>query len=120
MLGIGAKRPETLLRRDLIYSTSAMANPKYAASDKPVPVAELVATLSDGTKVKRRIPRMRACNEKDEKGKLCAGHLKRWYFFGDEVKQKFGANVELYRCEHCKTLYLPNKEEEPRTGTLSF
>ena len=62
-----------------------MANPKYAASDKPVPVAELVATLSDGTKVKRRIPRMRACNEKDEKGKLCAGHLKRWYPFGDEV-----------------------------------
>src|ERR1041385_8014312 len=65
-----------------------MANPKYAASDKPVPVAELVDTLSDGTKVKRRVPRMRACNEKDAKGKLCAGHLKRWYFFGDEVKRK--------------------------------
>src|SRR5207248_9648619 len=85
-----------------------MANPKYAVSDKPVPVSELVATLSDGTKVKRRIPRMRACNEKDEKGKMCAGHLKRWFFFGDEVKQKFGANAEVYRCEHCKTLYLPN------------
>src|SRR5204862_212827 len=72
-----------------------MANPKYAASEKPVPVAELVDTLSDGTKVKRRIPRMRACNEKDAKGKLCAGHLKRWYFFGDEVKQKFGADAEI-------------------------
>ena len=88
-----------------------MANPKYAASDKPVPVAELVATLSDGTKVKRRIPRMRACNEKDAKGKLCAGHLKRWYFFGDEVKRKWGADAEIYRCEHCKTLYLPSSEE---------
>ena len=97
-----------------------MANPKYAASDKPVPVSELVDTLSDGTKVKRRTPRMRACNEKDAKGKLCAGHLKRWYFFGDEVKKKFGADVEIYRCEHCKTLYLPNPEEEPRTGTLSL
>jgi hypothetical protein len=97
-----------------------MANPKYAVSDKPVPVAELVTTLSDGTKVKRRFPRMRACNEKDEKGKLCAGHLKRWYFFGDEVKQKFGANAEVYRCEHCKTLYLPSTEEEPRTGTLAY
>ena len=31
---------------------SHMANPKYAASDKPVPVSELVDTLSDGTKVK--------------------------------------------------------------------
>jgi hypothetical protein len=97
-----------------------MANPKYAVSDKPVPVSELVDTLSDGTKVKRRTPRMRACNEKDEKGKLCAGHLKRWYFFGDEVKQKFGADAEVYRCEHCKTLYLPNPEEQPRTGTLSY
>src|SRR5467141_4582438 len=87
-----------------------MATPKYHTSDKPVPVSELVATLSDGTKVKRRVPRMRACNEKDEKGKMCAGHLKRWFFFGDEVKQKFGPDAEVYRCEHCKTLYLPNPE----------
>ncbi len=97
-----------------------MANPKYAASDRPAPVAELAATLSDGTKVKRRLLRMRACGEKDEKGKLCAGHLKRWYFFGDEVKSKYGAGAEIYRCERCKTLYLPNPEEEPRSGTLSY
>ncbi|HVP46917.1 MAG TPA: hypothetical protein VMT32_10045 [Bryobacteraceae bacterium] len=97
-----------------------MANPKYKVSDKPVPVSELVDTLSDGTKVKRRVPRMRACNEKDAKGKLCAGHLKRWYFFGDEVKRKFGPEAEIYRCEHCKTLYLPSLEEEPRTGTLAW
>ena len=70
-----------------------MANPKYAASTKPVPVAELVDTLSDGTKVKRRVPRMRACNEKDAKGKLCAGHLKRWYFFGEEVKRTAGLKL---------------------------
>ena len=97
-----------------------MANPKYTATDRVMAVAELVDTLSDGTKVKRRAPRMRACNEKDEKEKLCAGHLKRWYFFGDEVKAKYGADAEIYRCEHCKTLYLPNSEEEPRTGTLSY
>jgi hypothetical protein len=97
-----------------------MANPKYAASDKAMPVAELVMTLSDGTKVKRRFPRMRACNEKDEKGKLCAGHLKRWYFFGEEVGKQFGADAEIYRCERCKTLYLPSPDEEPRTGTLSW
>ena len=97
-----------------------MANPKYGVSDTPAEVCELVATLSDGTKVKRRLPRMRACNEKDAKGKLCAGHLKRWYFFGDEVKRKWGADVEIYRCEHCHTLYLPNEAEVPRTGTLSY
>lgn len=43
--------------------------------------AKVVDTLSDGTKVKVRLPRMRACDEKDGKNKLCAGHLKRWYFF---------------------------------------
>jgi hypothetical protein len=99
---------------------SPMANPKYTASDTPAPVAELVDTLSDGTKVKRRLPRMRACNERDEKGKLCAGHLKRWYFFGDEVGNKWGKAAEIYRCEHCKTLYLPNTGETPRSGTLSY
>jgi len=81
-------------------------------------MSELVETLSDGTKVKRRIPRMRACDEKDAKGKLCAGHLKRWYFAADDLTQKFGG--ELYRCEHCQTLYLPNPDEEPRSGTLTY
>lgn len=50
-----------------------MANPKYAPSEKPVPVTELVATLADGAKVKRRFPRMRACNEKDEKASSAPG-----------------------------------------------
>lgn len=84
------------------------------------PVAELLATLPSGQKVKRRTLHMRACNEKDEKGKLCCGHLKRWFGFGDEIKKQFGENVEVYRCEHCKTLYLPNPSEEQRTEILSF
>ena len=84
------------------------------------PTKNLVLTLSDRTKVKRRIPRQRACNEPGEKGKICAGHLKRWYFFGDEVKQRFGAEAEIYRCEHCHTLYLPAEGEEPRSGTLCW
>ena len=85
-------------------------------ADANVAAPELLATLSDGTKVKRRLLRQRACNEKDAKGKICAGHLKRWYFSGDELRERFGD--EIYRCEHCKTLYLPNPEEEPRSGTL--
>ena len=71
-------------------------------------------------KVKIKKVSQRSCNEKDAKGKLCAGHLKRWYFFGDEVKRKWGPEAEIYRCEHCKTLYLPSPEETPRTGTLSY
>jgi hypothetical protein len=84
------------------------------------PTKNLVLTLSDGTKVKRRLLRQRACNEPGEKGKICAGHLKRWFFCTDEVKSKLGPEAEVYRCEHCHTLYLPNEEEEPRSGTLCW
>src|SRR5437763_17042901 len=69
-------------------------------------------------KIKVKKPGQRACNEKDAKGKLCAGHLKRW-FYADDVKERacgdvekaLGPKAELYRCEHCKTLYLPNDED---------
>lgn len=67
---------------------------------------------------KRCLPKQRVCNEKNDKGKLCAGHLKRWYFYGEDVKRKFGEDAEIYRCEFCKTLYLPNPDDPPRSGTL--
>lgn len=70
--------------------------------------------------VKTRLPRQRACNEKNDKGKICAGHLKRWYLFEGEIAARFGKDAELYRCEKCKTIYLPNPEEEPRTATLAW
>ncbi len=72
------------------------------------------------TLIKTRLPRQRACNEKNEKGKICAGHLKRWYHYGAEWEEKFGKDAELYRCEKCRTVYLPNPEEEPRTATLAW
>jgi hypothetical protein len=99
----------------------AMADAEQAVPEQQAgPASRLVDTLSTGVKVKERLPRMRACDEKDEKGKICAGHLKRWYFFGEEVAQKYGKNAEIYRCENCKTLYLPSPGEEPRTGTLAY
>jgi hypothetical protein len=80
----------------------------------------VVATLANGTKVKRRVPRMRACNEHNEKGKPCHGHLKRWYGQNPELEAAVGKTEEIYRCERCKTFYLPNQEEHPRTGILSW
>ncbi|MCL6545789.1 MAG: hypothetical protein K6T61_11215 [Bryobacteraceae bacterium] len=97
-----------------------MAETVPSAAELPAADPNLVDTLSDGTKVKQRVLRQRACNEKDGKGKICAGHLKRWYFFGEEIRQKYGKDAEIYRCERCKTLYLPNPNEEPRSGTLAF
>ena len=94
--------------------------PRTTVPEGAAPVSELLATLPNGQKVKRRTLFMRACNEKDEKGRLCTGHLKRWYGFGDEVKRQFGEDAEIYRCEHCHTLYLPAASEPQRSGTLSF
>lgn len=82
-------------------------------------------------KVKLKKPLQRSCNEKDEKGKLCGGHLKRWFYMADIVEQScgdveraWGRNAEVYRCEYCRTLYLPNPADPnvnvAGTGMLSI
>ena len=40
-------------------------------------------------KVKYKMALQRACNEKDEKGKFCGGHLKRWFYMADAIEQAF-------------------------------
>ncbi len=94
-----------------------MSSPDYPRPHHPMHAA-LVTTLPSGQKVKVRVPRMRACDEQNDKLKLCAGHLKRWYDGGPELVKAFGE--ELYRCERCHTLYLPNPEEASRTGVLQW
>ena len=66
-------------------------------------------------KVKIKKPGQRACNEKNDKGKPCGGHLKRWFYSTDvleracgDAEKAWGPDAEVYRCEHCQTLYLPN------------
>ena len=82
--------------------------------------AAVLQVLVDGTKVKRRMLRMRACNELNAKGKLCSGHLKRWYHPSSEVVTALGRHNEIYRCERCQTIYLPNPSEQPRTRTIAW
>jgi len=69
-------------------------------------------------KVKYKKAFQRACNELDAKGKLCGGHLKRWFYSFDtvecacgDVERAWGKNAEVYRCGHCKTVYLPSVAE---------
>jgi hypothetical protein len=71
-------------------------------------------------KVKFRKPRQRACDEKDDKGKVCCGHLKRWYDYPKEIAALIGEKVEIYRCENCKTLYRPNPADMPHSYTQRF
>src|SRR6202047_4008621 len=41
-------------------------------------------------KVKIKKSGQRACNEKNEKGKFCGGHLKRWFYSEDVIEQACG------------------------------
>ena len=97
------------------------------------------ATTEPQFKVKVKKPRQRSCNENDAsanqpaKSKVCCGHLKRWYDypadaeaavrkFLEELGWKFsvGRKPEVYRCEICKTLYVPDAAELPRSYTHRF
>jgi hypothetical protein len=71
-------------------------------------------------KVKSKKATQRSCDEKDEKGKLCCGHLKRWYDYPKEIAALVGPRAEIYRCEFCKTLYKPNLSQPPHSYTLRY
>lgn len=92
-------------------------------SETNTPVAPAVATPAAAEtpaqpKIKVRKPRQRACDEKDDKGKFCFGHLKRYYDYPKEIEALVGHNAEIYRCEFCKTIYKPNLSEMPQSYTL--
>jgi hypothetical protein len=77
-------------------------------------------------KVKEKKPGQRACDEKDAKGELCVGHLKRWWYYHplrltaseaeEAALKEFGKNAEIYRCERCHTLYRPVATDRSTAG----
>jgi hypothetical protein len=87
------------------------ATPPAAAPEIPKPTAPKI-------KMKKRT--QRACDEKYEKGKLCCGHLKRWYDYPKEIEKLIGKKAEIYRCEFCKTLYKPDLSSGPHSYTLRY
>jgi len=93
--------------------------PPAAAAPAP-PAAPAAAAPPAEQKIKVRKPRQRSCDEKDAKGKLCAGHLKRWYDYPKEIQAKIGKDAEIYRCEFCKTLYKPDPKQMPHSFTLRY
>ena len=90
-----------------------------APAAAPEPDPQLAPQQFEKHQVKIKKPNQRVCNNKDAKGKLCAGHLKRWFYCEDTVEREcgdlekaWGTKAEVYRCEHCRTLYLPNPDEQ--------
>ena len=106
-------------------ATPAAPPPAPPAVPPPAPPAASAAPVASETappeqKIKVRKPRQRSCDEKDAKGKLCAGHLKRWYDYPKEVEARIGKDAEIYRCEFCKTLYKPDPKQMPHSFTLRY
>jgi hypothetical protein len=99
-------------------NTAPAAPPPAAPAAAASPAATEAAPAE--TKIKVRKPKQRSCDEKDAKGKLCAGHLKRWYDYPKEVQDRIGKGAEIYRCEFCKTLYKPDPKQMPHSFTLRY
>lgn len=94
-----------------------------AAPAAPAATAAAVAAPAEPAepKLKVRKHKQRSCDERDAKGKLCAGHLKRYYDFPKDIaKLVGGSQVEIYRCEFCKTLYRPDPDQLSHSFTLRY
>jgi len=97
--------------------------PAALASTAAAPAATAVATVPEvpaPPKVKPKKATQRACDEKDAKGKLCCGHLKRWYDYPKEIEALVGKQAEIYRCEFCQTIYKPDRSKMPHSYTLRY
>ena len=92
-------------------ATDPQTAPQAAPAENPAPAPP---------KIKTKKRTQRACDERDEKGKLCCGHLKRWYDYPPEIAALVGPNEEIYRCEFCKTLYKPDLSAPPHSYTLRY
>ena len=90
------------------------------ADETPQAAPENLAPEKVAPKIKVRKPKQRSCDERNEKGKLCAGHLKRWYELTPEVEAIVGKGAEIYRCEFCKVLFRPDPKQLPNSYTLRY
>jgi hypothetical protein len=60
-----------------------------------------------GTAVPKRITNAQTvCNEKNEKGKLCNGHLKQLRTAGEAAEIHLRGDDVLFKCQTCGTLYM--------------
>jgi hypothetical protein len=105
--------------------TAPDTSPQGAPAAPATPTASATATPPEpaapaAPKIKAKKAMQRACDEKDAKGKLCCGHLKRWYDYPKEIEALVGPKTEIYRCEFCQTLYKPDHSKPPHSYTLRY
>ncbi len=78
------------------------------ATDTPIEnAASLQAQAIEQPGVPKKITNAQTvCNVKNEKGKLCNGHLKQLQTGGEEAKVHLRGDDVLYKCQSCGALYM--------------
>lgn len=56
------------------------------------------------------------CVVKNEKGKMCAGHIKEHLSASEELKKQIPAKHSIYRCRRCLALYAMPTQDHLRLG----
>lgn len=118
---VASATPATPAAKPAVPAPAATAAAKPAAPAASATAAAAAPPEPEGPpKVKPKKHTQRACDEKDAKGKLCCGHLKRWYDYPKDIEALIGKKAEIYRCEFCKTLYKPDHASAPHSFTLRY
>src|SRR5262249_17859672 len=68
--------------------------------------AKSMAALDVGTAVPKRIVNQTVCNERNEKNKLCNGHLKQLKTAGEAAEIHLSGDDVLFKCQICGTVYM--------------
>ena len=68
--------------------------------------ADTSATATTAPVPKRIVNAQTVCNEKNEKGKLCNGHLKQLRTAGEPAEIHLRGDDVLFKCQTCGTLYM--------------
>ncbi|HEV3470464.1 MAG TPA: hypothetical protein VG148_14170, partial [Pyrinomonadaceae bacterium] len=84
-------------------SEATQANPPAGAVAKQAPTEQ---QESQPGKPRRLAVGQTVCNEKNEKGKLCNGHLKQTNTAGEDALKHLRGEDVLFRCQSCGALYM--------------
>jgi hypothetical protein len=98
-----------------------MSTSEVAAGAGATPVAKAAEQQSSVSSAPKSFaPGQTVCNEKNEKGKLCNGHLKQTNTAGEDALKHLRGEDVLYRCQSCGALYMGpplGHVRDPRTQT---
>jgi hypothetical protein len=92
---------------DATNTTANNAVATTTAADAPIAKEAPTAQQQSQPGVPKKITNAQTvCNEKNEKGKLCNGHLKQLRTGGEESEKHLRGDDVLFKCHTCGTLYM--------------